>query len=84
MTGRSTTGKTTVWLVQARAGSAHKDHRGGDHLGYVRWKANWRKYSFYPEPNCVFEEVCLADVSQFITERTTEQRWVTAKHRKSI
>lgn len=67
MTGRSATGKTIVWLVQAR--------KGGDHLGYVRWQAGWRKYSFFPEPNCIFEGTCLRDIAGFIEQRTTEQRW---------
>lgn len=75
MTGRSATGKTIVWLVQAR--------RGGDHLGYIRWKANWRKYSFFPEPNCIFESTCLRDVADFTEQRTTEQRWATTTNGKA-
>jgi len=66
MTGRSATGKTIVWLVQAR--------KGGDHLGYVRWMSRWRKYSFYPEPNCVFEEECLSDIAQFIKQETRRHK----------
>jgi hypothetical protein len=68
MTGRSPSGKTIVWLVQAR--------RGGDHLGYVRWMSRWRKYSFYPEPNCVFEEVCLGDIAAFLTRKTAEHKGI--------
>ena len=71
MTGRSTTGKTIVWLVQAR--------KGGDHLGYVRWMARWRKYCFYPEPNCIFEETCLRDIADFIEARTFEHKMENEK-----
>jgi hypothetical protein len=35
-------------------------------LGFVQWYAPWRRYTFMPEPNTVFEPVCLGDIANFI------------------
>lgn len=43
---------------------------GDGDLGTVKWFSRWRKYCFFPLPNCVFEEVCMREISEFITERT--------------
>ena len=43
---------TNSWFVNTK--------KGGDCLGRVKWWGRWRKYSFFPEDNCVFEEICLA------------------------
>ena len=56
---------TTRWTVASKRGAA---------LGVVRWFSHWRKYGFVPEPNCVFEQVCLRDIAQFIEERTREHK----------
>ena len=80
MTGRSPSGKTMVWVVQARAGRVGDEARiGGNYLGYVRWFARWRKYSFYPEPNCVFEDLCLREIAMFIEARTFEHKMDTKR-----
>lgn len=63
--GMSATGKTMLWDVLAKAGGV---------LGEVKWFGRWRKYSFYPAPDCVFEQTCLRDLAQFIEDRTREQR----------
>jgi len=57
--------KTMIWNISAKA---------GDQLGQVGWFARWRKYCFFPAPNCVFEETCLLDIAQFIIERTAEHK----------
>lgn len=63
---KSKSGKTqTWWIVQKQ-----KDL----HLGWVGWWGSWRRYAFYPKPNTVFEEVCLRDITAFITERTRAHR----------
>lgn len=58
--------KTQTWDVLAK--------RGGVRLGEVKWFARWRKYSFYPTADCVFEETCLGELAEFIKERTREHR----------
>ncbi len=45
-----------------------------DFLGVVKWFGPWRKYAFFPEPQCVFEEVCMREISQFIEEQTRSRR----------
>lgn len=37
-------------------------------LGYIKWYGGFRKYSFFPEPNMVFEATCLQDIIDFIQE----------------
>lgn len=35
-------------------------------LGEVRWHSPWRKYTFQPEENTVFEQDCLSDIVAFL------------------
>jgi hypothetical protein len=58
--------KTAIWLVASKY--------GGDPLGYVKWFARWRKYSFFPADGCVFEGTCMRELSQFIEDRTREHK----------
>lgn len=37
-------------------------------LGMISWWAPWRKYTFQPNANCVFETQCLGDIIQFIND----------------
>ncbi len=60
--------KTHVWQVMAKAGGF---------LGQVRWFSRWRKYSFFPAPDCVFEETCLGDIADFI-------KWATRSHKHGL
>lgn len=48
--------KTAIWRVVSR--------RRGDVLGIVQWFGRWRQYSFFPEPNTVFNQGCLKDIAQ--------------------
>lgn len=57
--------KTVIWRVMSK--------RGG-WLGDVKWFSRWRKYSFFPAPHCVFEQVCLRDIAEFVEERTKEHK----------
>jgi hypothetical protein len=43
-------------------------------LGEVRWFGGWRKYCFFAADCCVFEEVCMREISDFIVERTKEHK----------
>lgn len=54
--------KTKLWLV--------RNKYEGDLLGRIRWWPTWRKYTFAPEPGCVFEEVCMRELSQFLVNET--------------
>lgn len=60
--------KTFVWHVAAKNGSM---------LGEVRWFARWRKYGFFPSPNCVFEQVCLREIAEFL-------EWATHTHKHGV
>ncbi len=60
--GMSLSGKTGIWIVLAK--------RGGGVLGKVKWFSRWRKYSFFPAQDCVFEQTCLREIAEFIELRT--------------
>jgi len=32
-------------------------------LGLIKWRASWRKYTFYPYSNTHFEEVCMYNIA---------------------
>lgn len=62
-------------------GKKHKTSRYGVYakadnfpLGTVSWFGRWRKYTFQPAANTVYEETCMRDISQFIEEQTKSQR----------
>lgn len=43
-------------------------------LGWIKWHTGFRKYSFYPEENTVFESTCLQDIIDFIKYLTDERK----------
>lgn len=51
------TGKTKVYQVTSVSGSK---------LGQVRWYGPWRKYTFMPEAQTIFDVKCLGEVRNFI------------------
>lgn len=53
---------TKRWIVVNKYGD-------GD-LGFVKWFSRWRKYAFFPMNECIFEEVCMREISEFIETRT--------------
>ena len=57
--------KTAIWLVLDKAGGV---------LGQVKWFGRWRKYSFFPMPDCVFEGTCLREIARFIEDQTRAHR----------
>ena len=67
--GVSDSGKTQLWTVFPKMNSTN-------YLGTVQWFAHWRKYAFYPNPETVYEETCLNDISTFI-------KMLTRKHKSS-
>jgi hypothetical protein len=60
--------KTGAWDVIAKTGGT---------LGQILWFARWRKYGFFPAPDCVFETVCLGDIVAFLN-------WATDAHKNGI
>lgn len=62
--------KTSVWNVVAK--------EGGYSIGQIKWFGRWRKYSFFPVPDTIYESDCLHDIADFLAEQT--RRW---KHKKS-
>ena len=60
------TGKTKVYSVVAIDGCII--------LGVVKWYSPWRKYSFFPEPDTVFERDCLGYIIDLIEELMLERR----------
>lgn len=60
--GDSPSGKTKQWRVDGSDGTC---------VGYVRWYAPWRKYSFRTtNVNAVFEQVCLREIAAFVEAQT--------------
>jgi hypothetical protein len=61
----SPSGKTKGWHVRTT---------GGVLLGYIFWRAPWRKYVFAPAADTIYEEDCLRDIADFIDTKTTEHK----------
>ncbi len=66
---QSSNKKTCVWEVNAK--------RGGYLLGLVKWYPQWRKYAFFPANDCLFEEVCLGEIAEFLL-------WATRTHKEGL
>lgn len=64
---------TRVWRVEAIL--------GGTLLGGVRWKTAWRRYTFEPMPDTVFDANCLWDIADFCASMTAAQKEDQAKRR---
>lgn len=62
----SKSGKTKIWEVL----TTYDDSL----LGIVGWFGRWRKYSFYPAPNTVFEKDCLRDIADFCETETEKHK----------
>jgi hypothetical protein len=58
--------KTANWRVITKDGRSL--------LGEVKWFGRWRCYSFFPQPDCVFEKQCLRDIAEFCDAQTTAHR----------
>jgi len=50
--------KTQVWRVETK-----KDQ---EILGMIRWLPNWKKYSFLPTANIVYNAIALKDIAKFL------------------
>jgi len=59
-------GKTAIYLVNS---TSH-----GFTLGRISWFGRWRQYTFFPEPETVFNRECLNDISAFIRDLMAVRR----------
>jgi hypothetical protein len=59
------TGKTTIWHIRTKESVL---------LATIRWDSGFRKYSWFPEPDCKFEEQCTRDIADFLKELMEEHR----------
>lgn len=46
---------------------------GGLILGQIKWFPRWRKYSFFPANDTVWEQDCLDDIVAFLYKLKTEK-----------
>lgn len=67
--------KTKRWEVRSKVGALL--------LGYVRWKAQWRKYAFFPNGNTVFDERCLSDLGSFLGIKTRDHMRIVRASKKA-
>lgn len=58
--------KTDTYLIETKDGNQC--------IGLIKWYAPWRKYSFFPNPNTVYETDCLKDIVSFIEKLMLERK----------
>jgi len=63
--GLSPTGKTKRWEVLTLEGTV---------IGHIKWHGPWRKYSFFPCFDTVFENDCLQDIIDFNKQAMAEKK----------
>lgn len=73
--GKTRWTKTNIYEVTAKADNFP--------LGRIAWFGRWRKYTFQPSSDCVFEETCMREISLFIQQETRLQMKQAAEKRKS-
>jgi hypothetical protein len=57
--------KTEIWTVVAQ---------GEVRLGDVRWHAPWRRYTFHPDVDTLYDEECLTEIAIFCGACTRERK----------
>ena len=70
------TGKTKIFKVRSR--SSHK------WLGFVRWHAPWRQYTFMPYAVTVWNTDCLDTITEFIRGLMDERAVAAYKNMKAL
>lgn len=58
-TQQQSKGKTNIWRVGCNDA----------YLGIVKWYSGWRRYTFFPESNTLFDSNCLKEITSFIDEQ---------------
>lgn len=46
----------------------------GGIIGQIKWFPSWRKYSFFPAKETVFEQTCLIDIIDFLNKLQIERK----------
>ena len=46
----------------------------GHFLGYVKWMAQWRQYTFYTVTGSILDKKCMREIADFCELKTAEQR----------
>ena len=57
---RTDSGKTNVYQIWSKKPSFL--------VGEIRWYNGFRRYSFFPDGNAVFEETCMQDITDFLKQ----------------
>jgi hypothetical protein len=64
---KTTAGNEYFWEVT--------NTKDGSRLGYIEWFKKWKKFSFFNyDAPCVFEEICLGDIADFLVFLTKEKK----------
>lgn len=74
--GRYNRKKTTEYWV--------KNKENGTCLGEIKWYGPFRQYSFFPEPDMVFEKTCLQDITDFIKALEIERKSIREKEKAAL
>jgi hypothetical protein len=51
-----------------------RNKRTKDVLGVVKWYSAWRQYCFFPTCPAVYNNSCLSDISDFLTQLNKERK----------
>lgn len=51
-------------------------------LGFVKWYAQWRQYTFFPFAATVFDKKCLRELAEFCEDRTNAHKELNVPGRK--
>jgi hypothetical protein len=60
------TGKTKVYSITPK--------NSDQPIGRIAWFSNWRKYTFWPECNTIYDTKCLLEVIQFINQLMEDRK----------
>jgi hypothetical protein len=55
--------KTKTWQVWS----------GDVFLGLISWKAQWRKYVFFPHADTLYDSICLMDIADFMRDHRQDR-----------
>ena len=64
--GTSASGLTRRWVVE----NVQTDSQ----LGWIEWKASWRKYWFCPLNGTGYDSVCMGEIGNFLATETQFQK----------
>ena len=63
--------KTNIYEVWTKN---EDDSMGSIKLGEIRWFGRFRKYSFYPANDTIYEEVCMQEITDFLKQENKRHR----------